>query len=54
MEEAVDADIAEADAEDEDEEAVDMDEAGEMGEEFDFKWSGTCRRWLSGLERGWS
>ena len=36
MEEAVDADIAEADAEDEDEEAVDMDEAGDMGEEFDL------------------
>ena len=36
MEEAVDTDIAEADAEDEDEEAVDMDEAGDMGEEFDL------------------
>ena len=36
MEEAVDADIAEADAEDKDEEAVDMDEAGDMGEEFDL------------------
>ena len=36
MEEAVDADIAEADAEDEDEEAVDKDEAGDMGEEFDL------------------
>ena len=36
MEEAVDADIAEADAEDEDEEAVDMDEAGDTGEEFDL------------------
>ena len=36
MEEAVGADIAEADAEDEDEEAVDMDEAGDMGEEFDL------------------
>ena len=45
MEEAVDADIAEADAEDEDEEAADMDEAGDMGEEFDLvrvvaKWFG--------------
>ena len=36
VEEAVDANIAEADAEDEDEEAVDMDEAGDMGEEFDL------------------
>ena len=36
MEEAVDADIAEADAEDKDEEAVDTDEAGDMGEEFDL------------------
>ena len=36
VEEAVDAYIAEADAEDEDEEAVDMDEAGDMGEEFDL------------------
>ena len=36
MEEAVDADIAEAGAEDEDEEAVGMDEAGDMGEEFDL------------------
>ena len=36
VEEAVDADIAEADAEDEDEEAGDMDEAGDMGEEFDL------------------
>ena len=36
MEEAVDTDIAEADAEDEDEEAVDMDEAGDMREEFDL------------------
>ena len=34
VEEAVDADIAEADAKDE--EAVDMDEAGDMGEEFDL------------------
>ena len=31
----MDADIAEADAEDEDEEAVDMDGAVVMGEEFD-------------------
>ena len=36
VEEAVDADIAEADAEDEDEESVDVDEAGDMGEEFDL------------------
>ena len=36
MEGAVDADIAEADAEDEDEEVGDMDEAGDMGEEFDL------------------
>ena len=36
MAEAVDPDIAEADAEDEDEEAGDMDEAGDMGEEFDL------------------
>ena len=33
MEEAVDADIAEADAEDEDEAAMEVDEAGDMGEE---------------------
>ena len=36
MEEVVDADIAEADAEDEDEAAVEVDEAGDMGEEFDL------------------
>ena len=36
MEEVVDADIAEADAEDEDEAAVEVDEAGNMGEEFDL------------------
>ena len=38
MEEAVDADIAEADAEDEDEDeaAVEVDEAGDVGEEFDL------------------
>ena len=35
MEGAVDADIGEADAEDEDEEVGDMDEAGDMREEFD-------------------
>ena len=32
----MDADIAEADAEGEDEEAVDVDQAGDMGEEFDL------------------
>ena len=36
MEEAVDADIAEADAEDEDEAAMEVDEAGDMGKEFDL------------------
>ena len=36
MEEVVDADIAEADAEDEDEAAVKVDEAGDMEEEFDL------------------
>ena len=36
VEEAVDADIAGADAEDEDEAAVEVDEAGDMGEEFDL------------------
>ena len=34
--EAVDADIAEADAEDGDEAAVEVDEAGDVGEEFDL------------------
>ena len=36
MEEAVDEDIAEADAEDEDEAVMEVDEAGDMGEEFDL------------------
>ena len=36
MEEVVDADIAEAGAEDKEEAALDVDEAGDMGEEFDL------------------
>ena len=36
MEEVVDADMAEADAEDEDEAATEVDEAGDMGGEFDL------------------
>ena len=36
MEEVVDADIAEADAEDDDEAAVEVDEAGDMRKEFDL------------------
>ena len=36
MEEVVDADIAEADAADEDKATVEVDEAGDMGEEFDL------------------
>ena len=36
VEEVVDTDIAEADAEDEEEAALEVDEAGDMGEEFDL------------------
>ena len=43
----MDADIAEADAEDEDEAAVEVEEAGDMGEEFDlFSVVEKVAKWL--------
>ena len=58
MEEVVDAEIAEADAENEDKATVEVDEAGDMGEEFDLvrvvekeaKWLG--KGFVCGRSRG--